>query len=253
MLTPTRNARYIPPIAETKATGIGVPDRTAHSSRAEMHRGFFVPRQAQWAGRAEGRKARQSVLWYANPPGSAHPTIGVVAGGKYATALEQEPAMQPDLPKVIEFSHLHDVKLEHVDGYTRVIARIKPCKHDRGYKSATDLPFVYRDPTNKYHWFYVRQPAENYREQQERGDYFWNEFVRYVRGNQKRRRTDAIRHTSIIVKALFAYESCINESSRFTEHLAEALVAHLRVGLDEGKTDKQLADEAKEDASEVAA
>ena len=154
--------------------------------------------------------------------------------------------MQRDLPQVIEFSHAYDVKIETTEhGAQRVVARVKPYKYDRGYKSFHDLPFVGLSAAdNRYHWWLFPKAA-NWTEQKERGNYFWEEFVRYVRGHQKKRRQEAIWHTKALLPALFQYRDGSTEADTFAAHIAEALVAHLRVGLDEAKTEQQLAEEAR--------
>lgn len=149
--------------------------------------------------------------------------------------------MKPDLPQVIEFNHAYDVKLETHDGRTRVVARIKPSKYDTGYKRFHDLPFVGLDASNNHYRPWHIQKSENITESQERGRYFWNEYVRYVRGHQRKRRQDAISSTRWLLAGMFGFESLgSREIGTFFDHLIEGLVSHLRVGLDEGKTDQQL-------------
>lgn len=139
------------------------------------------------------------------------------------------------LPQVVEFSREYDVRVETTsNGGQRVVARIKPPKKSTGYKYFSDLPFTQcQEDVSFFCWRF--DASSNRKEAEERADYFWNEFVRYVRGGQRRRRDDAVFWTRMLARELFANRQLQTEADRFVEHLAEALVAHLRFGLDEGE------------------
>jgi hypothetical protein len=154
--------------------------------------------------------------------------------------------MKPDLPQVIEFDDSFDVKIEHSHGHAKIKAVPKVDFRPK-YKTIYDLPFVQpQDANGKTRWFYLPEAA-NHAEQQARGEFCWNEFVAFARGNHKRRRADAQNAASRIIQHLFVWRECSQESETFATLMAEALVAHLRVGLDEAKSDQQLV------AEEVAA
>lgn len=142
--------------------------------------------------------------------------------------------MTPNLPQVVEFSSVYDVRVEPTEGGgSRVVARLKQPKHPTSYKRFHDLPFCDVDANQKWHFWWFDK-SSNWVEQQERGKYFWNEFVRYVRGPQKKRRADAMWNTKeLLGNAIHRYPDGSPEASVFIEHLAEALISHLRVGLDE--------------------
>ena len=154
--------------------------------------------------------------------------------------------MNPNLPTVLHVARNHQVSVATVDKQTRI--SITPASASAYYRKPQDLPFVHRvengrgEGIPKLIWFYSPK-ADNWHEAVARGHFYWEEFVRYARGPQKRRRKDAEWLISVAIEALGRYKDCEIESQVFAEHIAEALIAHLRVGLDEGKTDQQLASE----------
>lgn len=153
--------------------------------------------------------------------------------------------MHPNLPTVRHVARNHQVSVATVDNRTRI--SITPAS-TAIYRQARDLPFVHEiangngEGCPKLIWFYSPK-ADNWHEAVARGHFYWEEFVRYARGPQKRRRKDAEWLIKVAIEALGRYQDCQTESQVFAEHIAEALIAHLRVGLDEGKTDQQLASE----------
>ena len=153
--------------------------------------------------------------------------------------------MNPKLPTVLHVARNHQVSVATVDNRTRI--SITPAS-TAIYRKPQDLPFVHKvengngEGIPKLIWFYSPK-ADNWFEAVARGHFFWDEFVRYARGPQKRRRKDAEWLIKVAIEALGRYQDCQTESQVFAEHIAEALIAHLRVGLDEGKTDQQLASE----------
>jgi len=142
-----------------------------------------------------------------------------------------------DLPQVVEFGNRYEIRTETTEcGGTRVVARLKPSKINPNYKRFHDLPFVNHDVAKDTWHFWWFSKSSNGREQQERGTYFWNEFVRFVRGPQRRRREDSRFYAKILLQsALRNYPDGHAEASVFLDYLVDALVSHLRVGLDEGK------------------
>ncbi len=250
-LTPPSFQAYIPPRQQTTDDGFGSLECIAAKAATVLPCGYFFASVRPSMGGLGGEAARPagSDTRSSNLVQSAHPSFGSDWRAVRLNELEYR-TMEPTLPKVIQFNHAYDVKLETHDGRTTVIARVKQWKYDTGYKRFHDLPFVYTDTANnRVHWFYV-QKSNCWTEQRERANYFWQEYVRYVRGHQKKRRADAISYTRYLIDALGRYPDCKQESDFFIEHIAEALVAHLRVGLDEGKTDAKL---KAEEAEEVAA
>jgi hypothetical protein len=148
--------------------------------------------------------------------------------------------LQPDLPKVVEFGHVYDVRVETHDGFTRVTARIKPGKQPTHYRKYHELPFCRFDQAaGRYRWWWFEK-ADNYAEQHERGQYFWNEYVAYVRGPQKRRRAEAVGFTKSLLNEIHNYRDGATEAGVFLEKLAEALVGHLRADLDVIKSDAEV-------------
>jgi hypothetical protein len=147
----------------------------------------------------------------------------------------------PDLPKVVEFGHAYDVRVETLDGFTRVTARIKPGLRRSHYKRFHDLPFCRLDPATSRYRFWWFEKSDNWTEQKERGQYFWNEYVAYVRGPQKRRAGEAVNYTKLLFEQIRAYREGSVEAGVFMERLSEALVSHLRVGMDEAKSDAEVA------------
>ncbi len=158
--------------------------------------------------------------------------------------------MTTALPQVLQFSHDYHVQLKTNDsGLTELHVTPKAHKKPK-YRTRYDLPFVLTSgcAEGRTRWFYA-EPGRNYEERRARAKYYWEEFITFVRGDHKRRRAESIDFTIDILKHIFVWKEIDDESRFFAEHLAEALIAHLRVGLDEGKTDARL----KADAEEVAA
>ena len=152
--------------------------------------------------------------------------------------------MHPKLPTVRHVARNHQVSVATVGNRTRI--SVTPA--GAHYRKPQDLPFVHKvengngEGIPKLIWFYSPK-ADNWHEAVARGHFYWEEFVRYARGPQKHRRKDAEWLIKVAIEALGRYQDCEIESQVFAEHIAEALIAHLRVGLDEGKTDQQLASE----------
>lgn len=138
---------------------------------------------------------------------------------------------QPPLPQVVEFGHHYDVKIERDGNFTRVTASIKATQYTSTYKKIHDLPFCALDPSSQTWKFWSFPKAANTEEATVRGRYFWEEFVRFTRGHQKKRRAEALyslRHS--IFPAI-----CKNwgdESGVFMDQLCETVIDSLRVGVE---------------------
>lgn len=134
------------------------------------------------------------------------------------------------LPRVVEFGHQHTVKVI-TDGTTTRIIATPNVKWAPKYKRASELPFAGTGADNRLYWWYFPKAA-NYSEAQTRGEFFWNEFVRFARGPQKRRAEDAEWALDWIIEAMPKWADGATEATVFRKKLAEALVAHLRVGVE---------------------
>lgn len=139
--------------------------------------------------------------------------------------------MYAPLPQVVEFDHAYDVRLEHVGNATRVVASLKPKAYTATYKTLHGLPFCAHEPALGYWSFWSFPKAANDDEAELRGKFFWEEFVRYARGTQRKRREDAIRalHTHIL-PAMRAKGG--TEARVFLEQLAITAIDSLRVGVE---------------------
>lgn len=142
--------------------------------------------------------------------------------------------MEAPLPQVVEFDHRHTVKVVNDGTTTRIIATPNP-KFSGKYKRIHDLPFTGK-PSNWDRWCWWFFPkAANWVEARERGEFFWNEFVAFARGPQKRRRDDAVGLLVYVLEGMPGFPDGRQEADVFRRKMIEAVVAHLRVGLDEAK------------------
>ena len=130
---------------------------------------------------------------------------------------------------MVEFGHQYDVKLEHEGSTTRVVARIKAKPHNTTYKMIHELPFAALDSAEGRYRCWSLPKAGNNDEAEARGHYFWEEFVRFARGTQKKRRTEAM----FALGCLMLPQMHGPEADVFMEHLVEALIDSLRVGVGE--------------------
>ena len=139
--------------------------------------------------------------------------------------------MHKPLPQVVEFDHQYDVHLEHSGATTRIVSSLKAKPYHATYKKFHDLPFCRIEGNGNVWSFWSFPKAANYREADQRGHYFWEEFVRYARGSQKRRREDALwairQH---ILPALMGRGG--DEASVFLNHLCETVIDAVRVGVE---------------------
>lgn len=134
------------------------------------------------------------------------------------------------LPQVVEFNHQHTVKVINDGRTTRIIATPNVTRTPK-YKRMGDLPFTGPGSDNRHHWWRFPK-AINHTEAETRGEYFWHEFVRFARGTQKRRADDAALLLRFALEAMPQYGEGNHEAHVFRKKLADALVAHLRVGVD---------------------
>lgn len=143
--------------------------------------------------------------------------------------------MDRALPQVVEFDSIYDIHIERLnDASTRITAKIKPSTWATPYKKPGDLPFVRMNPATGRDCYWSFERSTSWAEGQARGEYFWESFVRYLRGTQKRRRDEAVgvlkRH---LIPALFGADAVINDEAEcFLQHLSVALVDSLRVGVE---------------------
>lgn len=139
--------------------------------------------------------------------------------------------MNAPLPQVVEFDPAYDVRIEHVGNATRVVASLKHKAHASSYSKFHQLPFCALDPALGYWSFWSFPNAANDDEAELRGKFFWEEFVRYARGTQRKRREDAIRAlTYHILPALRKKGG--TEAHVFLEQLVIAAIDSLRVGVE---------------------
>ena len=138
--------------------------------------------------------------------------------------------MNQPLPLVVEFDHRYDVKLERIGNTTQLIAQPIPSK--TAPLKMRDMPFV-NQPANRDHiawWFFEK--ARSYSEAVARGKFFFEAYVRFARGTQRKRPEEATRLLRFILRDMPNYPDGRDEASVFLECLAEATVAHLRYGVD---------------------
>ena len=148
--------------------------------------------------------------------------------------------MNPILPQVVDFGPAYDVSLETVDQGTRVVARLKTPKNPPSYRRFHDLPFVQYDPATQSYKPWGITPGTSPAEQEERGRYYWNEFVRYARGTHRARDKDAMHHTVWLLYGLMGRDWGQSDEARvFIGCLAEALVTQLRAGMVPPPSDPQ--------------
>lgn len=131
------------------------------------------------------------------------------------------------LPRVVEFDRTHIVTLTHTARTARVVAI--PAGNAPLTKMS-DLPFVSQSPDGRLVWWLFPK-ADSADEAELRGKFFWEEFVRYTRGTGKRRCQDASDLLGYILLAMPHYPDGRAEAYVFQQHLREAVIAHLRVGL----------------------
>lgn len=142
--------------------------------------------------------------------------------------------MEATLPKVVEFDHRHAVKVINDGTTTRIIATPNP-KWQTKYKSMHDLPFTGR-PANWEYWCWWFFPkASSAVESEQRGEFFWNEFAAFARGTKRGRAHDAACLLEYALRDMPSYTDGAREAHAFRKRLVEAIIAHLRVGLDEAK------------------
>lgn len=137
------------------------------------------------------------------------------------------------LPVVVEFDHRHTVAVKNDGSTTRITATPNP-KYAARYKRLNDLPFTGKPPTWEHWCWWYFPKAANHAESQARGEFFWEEFVRFARGARRDRAKDAQRLLCYAIQAMPAYPQGGVEANIFMSKVAEALIAHLRVGLDHG-------------------
>ncbi|NMG56839.1 hypothetical protein [Aromatoleum aromaticum] len=143
------------------------------------------------------------------------------------------PTVDPILPVVVQFKHYHEVRIETDEyGLPRVVARVKPGASP--VRKMRDLPFVGMPPDwNQLCWWYFPKAA-NDTEAEERGKYFWDAFVTFARGTRRGRDREVRDLLRYVLAAMPHYADGRREADVFLRSLGEALVAHLRVGLDDG-------------------
>lgn len=142
-------------------------------------------------------------------------------------------AHDPILPVVVQFEYYHEVRVEAgTFGIPRVVACVKPGAAP--VRKMQELPFVGIPPGwDHLCWWYFPQAA-NAAEAEVRGKFFWDQFVTFTRGSRHGRAREAHRLLGYVLDAMPHYAAGRREANVFLEHLGEALVAHLRVGLEEG-------------------
>ena len=139
--------------------------------------------------------------------------------------------MNAPLPQVVEFDHAYDVRIERNGNATRVVASLKHKAYASIYSKFHHLPFCAYDQALGHWSFWSFPKATNDDEAELRGKFFWEEFVRYARGTQRKRREDAIRmlvhHTLPAMRAKGGIEAHV-----FLVQLVIAAIDSLRVGVE---------------------
>ena len=92
-------------------------------------------------------------------------------------------------------------------------------------KTFNDLPFNVGGV-----WKYPPRTDDGLDEKWATADRFWLEYVAFVRGADPERRTDAVGYTGQLLRAMADDQGAT--AGAFVGHMAEALVVHLRAGLD---------------------
>lgn len=143
-------------------------------------------------------------------------------------------AYRAPLPTVIEFNGHHHVTLEKTKYGTRVVTSVGASKYP--LRKMSDLPFVNVPNGRDTLAWWCFPKAANQDEARARGKYFWEEFVRYARGPNRSRPEDSRRLLGYILADMPHAIAGQIEAEVFRQHLAEATVAHFRVGLDDVRT-----------------
>jgi len=134
------------------------------------------------------------------------------------------------LPFVVQFSHTHEISIEPSPGGTRVVARVKPGMV-RAPSHASALPFVGRLPNGvDFSWWYFPKASSD-EEAEERGRYFWQQFVAYGQTKRGRKDRDYAWLLQWILRDMQGYPDGAREAHAFVGEMTKAVVAQIREGV----------------------
>lgn len=221
-------SRYASSATLSSVVGFRSPDAAAKSRHAQAVRLFsrlgasVFGQPGEWSRRAH--RCRTGLLTLAR---SALP----FRSGKVVQNHLRSTTMNQPLPLVVEFDHRYDVKLERIGNITHLVAQPITSKL-REPRHMQDLPFVNLPANKDYLAWWCFEKASNYNEAVARGKFFFESYVRFARGTQRKRPEDAARLLGYILRDMPNFPDGQDEARVFKACLAEAAVAHLRYGVD---------------------
>lgn len=140
------------------------------------------------------------------------------------------------LPFVVQFSHTHEISLEPGPGGVRVVARVKPGMV-RVPARMQQLPFVGRPPggADLSWWYFPKATSDE--EADERGRFFWQQFVAYGQSKRGRKDRDYAWLLEWILRDMQGYPDGRREAQVFVDEMARAVVAQVRGEVSHGQAE----------------